>query len=205
MLTVSDGLIIAATLIGPIAAVQVQKWIERARQRSEKRASIFETLMATRAIRALSTDHVQALNLIDLHFHGNSNAEQNVRVAWDNYLDFLKQPPPLTEIEAKSHNEKGIDLLMAMLAIMAGLLGYSFTKVQLLRDGYYPIGQSNEILGRQLIRDNLIKVLTGEQPISMSITRFPVTPEVAARQEHVQEALLATLNGTRPLKVMPVH
>ena len=96
-------------------------------------------------------------------------------------------------------------MLVCMLAAMAELLGYTFTKVQLLRDGYYPNGQSNEIMGRQLIRDNLIKVLTGEQPIGMSITQFPISPEAVVRQQQVQEALLATLDGTKPLKIMPAH
>lgn len=35
--TISDGLIILATVVGPIAAVQAQKWIERSRERANRR------------------------------------------------------------------------------------------------------------------------------------------------------------------------
>jgi len=58
--TIADALIILATLFGPIAAVQAQKWIERAREKRASKVNIFNTLMATRGIRIASMDHVKA-------------------------------------------------------------------------------------------------------------------------------------------------
>lgn len=55
--TVSDALLIGATVAGPVIAVQVQKWIERARADHESRVRIFKTLMMTRATR-LAPDHI---------------------------------------------------------------------------------------------------------------------------------------------------
>jgi hypothetical protein len=59
--------IAAATVAGPILAVQAQKWVERATERRRARRSIFHALMSNRATR-LSDDFVRALNLIDLEF-----------------------------------------------------------------------------------------------------------------------------------------
>ena len=66
----SDVLMIAAVLLAPVVAVQVQKWLEQYRAERERQLRIFKTLMATRAT-GLSHDHVQALNLIDLEFQGD--------------------------------------------------------------------------------------------------------------------------------------
>jgi ABC-type dipeptide/oligopeptide/nickel transport system permease subunit len=51
-ITISDWLIILATISGPILAVQAQKFIERARARREVRMSIFYRLMTFRARKA---------------------------------------------------------------------------------------------------------------------------------------------------------
>ncbi|MGZ7172458.1 DUF6680 family protein [Burkholderia gladioli] len=58
-----------ATLLGPVLAVQAQKWVERAREATNRKQSVFTTLMATRQSR-VSIDHVRALNSIDLAFYG---------------------------------------------------------------------------------------------------------------------------------------
>lgn len=68
-LGVRDWSEIIATIAGPILAVQAQKWLERLRERRNRKLKVFQQLMATRASR-LSTDHVQALNMIDLVFYG---------------------------------------------------------------------------------------------------------------------------------------
>lgn len=59
--------VVLATLAGPILAVQTQKFIERASERSKRRQWIFTALMANRATR-LNDDYVKALNSIDLEF-----------------------------------------------------------------------------------------------------------------------------------------
>ena len=50
-MTISDGLIILATLLSPLIAVQVQKWIERSTESCNAQRSIFYALMSTRATR----------------------------------------------------------------------------------------------------------------------------------------------------------
>ncbi|MDQ6705220.1 MAG: hypothetical protein M3Z85_04535 [Acidobacteriota bacterium] len=61
----TDIALISSTLLAPVLAVQVQKYLERWREESERRKKIFKTLMATRAAR-LAPAHIEALNLIDI-------------------------------------------------------------------------------------------------------------------------------------------
>jgi hypothetical protein len=183
--------------------VQVQKWIERARERRGRQLSIFQTLMATRAVRAASLDHVQALNSIELFFDAKSPADRNVRNAWAVYLDFLaiRLPAGTPEAQAAAHNEKGIDLLVALLQTLANALGYDFNQVQLKRGAYYPQGHADDGLARIAIRDGLVALLSGKQTVKMDVTSFPVSQEALAKQLEVQDALLRLLSGGQALKV----
>jgi len=200
-MTISDTLLIFATFCGPIVAVQAQKWIERAREQRNRRLWIFQTLMATRAIRAGSNEHVQALNLIDVFFNGKSAKDKAVRNAWLVYLDFFSQPLPTSEDQALAHNEKGVDFLVSLLEAIAKTLGYDFNKMQLKRGGYYPRGHADESAARTVIRDSLVRVLTGAQPVNMAVVSLPVSEEALKSQQLIQEALLKTLSGDQPLKI----
>jgi len=44
--------------------------------------------MATRAS-GLSPTHIEALNRIDLEFHGQSRKDKEIIAAWNAYLDYL--------------------------------------------------------------------------------------------------------------------
>ena len=65
----TDVAIIIATILGPILAVQAQKWLERERAIRDRRNAIFRTLMATRAA-MLSPGHVEAFNAVPVDFYG---------------------------------------------------------------------------------------------------------------------------------------
>jgi hypothetical protein len=88
--------IVAATLAGPVVAVQTQKWIERATERGKRRQWIFTALMANRATR-LSDDFVRALNLIDLEFSPKrfrGSVDRMVIDAWRALFGELGNGPP---------------------------------------------------------------------------------------------------------------
>jgi hypothetical protein len=90
----SEVAIVFATILGPVLAVQTQKFIERATERRRMRAWIFYTLMTTRATR-LTPEHVQALNAIELQFgqsrrwFGVAKRDQAVVDAYRQYFDKL--------------------------------------------------------------------------------------------------------------------
>lgn len=62
-MNISNCLIIAATLLGPILAVQAQKWVEIWNEKRNRKLRIFYNLMATRAGR-VSDRHVEALIIL---------------------------------------------------------------------------------------------------------------------------------------------
>jgi len=90
-MTLTNILMVAAVGIAPILAVQVQKWLEVFREQRGRKIWIFKTLMATRAAN-LSSDHVRALNMIDLEFRGKNISQSQIpgRLIWIIWPAFLK-------------------------------------------------------------------------------------------------------------------
>jgi hypothetical protein len=202
MITISDWLLAIATVIGPIAAVQAQKWVERGRETRKNRLQIFHSLMATRAAGIGSAEHVQALNLIELRFNRESQKDRAVRNAWESYLDHLNQViDNYSPEQMKVHASKSVDFLVRLLASMAQSLGYEFNDVQLKRGGYYPRGYADQNNNNALIQQGLVRVLRDGVPFPMAVKEFPITAEARMAHEQVQTALFKTLSGETPLKV----
>lgn len=180
--TISDGLIIAATLLSPLIAVQVQKWIERANERRNAQQSIFRILMATRATR-LDADHVHALNRIDLDF-GAASRRQNARAReviarWRLYADHLNVAllDNPTEAQVEAWVQRGDDLFIELLFALSSALGYSFDRVQLRRAVYRPRAHG-QVEGRQeIIQRGVAGLFTGETALPMRVVEFPFRTE----------------------------
>ena len=146
--------------------------------------------MATRAIRAGSNEHVQALNLIDLFFDKTNAKDRAVLDAWAIYFDHLHNCPEGSEENVLGPwNEKGTELLVELLYAMAFALQYDFNKVQLKRGAYFPKLHGDDALAKLAIRDNLVKSLSGKQSIPMAVTQLPVSEEAVRRQQELSDAL----------------
>jgi len=167
------AIVAAATIARPVLAVQAQKFIERATQRRNAQLQVFYWLMATRATR-LSTEHVQALNRIELEFRGRSAKEKAVRDAWRLYADKLNEGAPAqTEAALMAWATSRDQLFTELVFSMSQALGYDFDRVQIMRGVYYPRGHG-EIEERQRnILISLERVLDGSQAIPMKVTEFP--------------------------------
>lgn len=205
-MTLAEGLTIAALLIGPVAAVQVQKWLEAYREARGRRLWIFKTLMATRASN-LAAEHVQALNMIDLEFHGKTF--QRVTRAWKIYLDHLTSFPKDNEKQQEIWESRRIDFLVELLMSMGESLGYSFDAVQIKKSIYAPEGHSRIENEQIMVRRGLARVLWGAQPLKMEVTSIPVNPEAvevqkmlidAARKQATREAVHKTIAEAVPAK-----
>lgn len=131
-----------ATLLGPVLAVQAQKWVERAREKKNRKEWVFHQLMVNRGAR-LSSGFVQALNTIDMAFNGGksekqSKSEKTVINAWRSYHDKvtngLGQDP--SEAEIVNWNNSINDLVVSLLSAISEDLGYSFDQA-ILRGGWY--------------------------------------------------------------------
>lgn len=198
--TLTDGLMIAAVFIAPIVAVQVQKWLERFREEREQRMKIFKILMSTRAT-ILSQDHVMALNMIDLEFHGTKY--KAVREAWREYFDHLNEKLSNPDDKTAQNNweESGRALLAKLLKAMGGALGYDFDIVHLKRSVYSPVAHNIKEMEDAAIRRQMLRVLSGENPLRLDVTSLPYDADASRRQEHLQELLARILSGEVELPV----
>jgi len=124
---------ISAIILGPILAVAIDRLQQRWTDKKRRRLEIFRDLMRTRKAR-LDPVHVNALNLVDLEFHGR----KDVVSAYRSYIGHLSVPMPSPEGQDQFFEHRA-DLLVALLYEMGRELGYSYDKRDLERLAYGPV------------------------------------------------------------------
>jgi hypothetical protein len=202
----TDILIISATLLGPILAVQAQKFVEIVRERRQRKLWVFHTLMATRAAR-LSTEHVQALNMIDLTFYGHrffgirrrTKREQTVIDSWKEYLDHLETR--FDDDQATNWRARGDELFINLLHAIAVDVDFTFDRVQLKKHIYSPIAHGRLEEEQEKLRQLAISVLSGESPLSMNVSSLPIDPDALRAQIELHQSLRSALTGDGSLNV----
>lgn len=205
-LETKDWLIVASTVLGPILAVQAQKWVEVFRERRGRKLWVFQQLMATRAAR-VSGDHVRALNMIDLAFYGSrpfgiarrSKGEQAVLNAWHEYHNHLNIKADQASMPVWSVN--GDELFTNLLFAIAEELGYTFDRVQLKTGSYSPIAHGDIEADQTLIRKFAVKLLSGESALKMEVEKFPIDPDALKAQVELQKAMSGAFTGDGALNV----
>ena len=135
-MTGAEIVMAVAVVTGPIAAVLITRDLEKRRVQREQRMDIFRTLMRTRTGSArLSSDHVAALNLIEVEFRNDSD----VRDAWKEHFKILCQlgqhPNPDAIVDLMLSMEKS---LAKLLQVMSRILGYEIEGLEILEGGYTP-------------------------------------------------------------------
>ena len=170
-MNLTDILMIAATAISPLIAVQVTKYLQDRNERRNQQLRVFKVLMATRAY-SLSPGHVEALNSIDLEFAGGRKEEKAVREAWQAYLDHLGNGGQ----EDQAWNIKRVDLQVELLHTMAKCLGYDFNKTQIKNASYSPVMHGRIESEQERIRKLMLEVLAGTRTIQMHLTNLPPQP-----------------------------
>lgn len=203
--TVSDWLLVAAAIIGPILAVQAQKMVERFTEDRRSKKRIFYVLMANRATQ-MAPDRVQALNMIDLEFRSNAsffrrNRTKPITDAWKILLDEFNSGTDGNPEQVKAWNRRCDELTVNLLHAMSQYLGYDFDKVQLRRGIYYPKGHVDREIMQENILENINNIVKGEQSIGMHITSVPVSEEIVNLQKRVQEAFLGAITDKGQIKV----
>lgn len=191
--TISDWLIIVSTLLGPILAVQAQKWIERAYETKRRKRHVFETIMGTRGD-VLSYEHKRALNQIDFVFA----KEKKVLNAWHTYFDHLSTQ--INQANAQVEMAERKRRFVKMLQEMSSSVGYDIDD-RTFENGYYaPQGHINLERDQDRIREGLIAILDGE-PLNMNVTGFPVDDQATEKMKEFHEALSRTVAKDGSLKV----
>lgn len=156
--------IILSTLLGPVFAVQAQKWLEQNREQKDRRLQIFRTLMQTRSS-TTSPLHVEALNSIPVEFYGKSKKQRAVVTAWRDLLHHLSFGDPNQDIWHLKHK----DLLIDLLGALAKCLNYDFARVELQRDIYFPVAHQRLEERQAIISDGLAKLLVGEACLNVRL------------------------------------
>ncbi|WP_287786714.1 DUF6680 family protein [Acidiphilium sp.] len=192
-----DLAIVVATLLGPVLAVQAQKWIERGRDRRQRRLWIFRTLMATRASN-LSPAHVEAINAVPIEFYGKNKSFKAVVEAWKTYIDYLYQDKVNPDVWVA----RRLELFNEMILLMAKTLGYNFTAVEIGRELYSPKAHAQIETDQKIIREGLAAVFRGDRAFPLDIKTFPSDPDFVARQAELQVLLLEWLAGQGDVKVI---
>lgn len=171
-MTLTDVLLVIATALSPLIAVQVSRYLDERNEVRGRKLKVFKTLMATRAY-SLAPAHVEALNTIDLEFSSKRRQEKEVLDVWQQYLDHLGN----TGVEAGAWNVRRDDLLVDMLHAMGRALGYDFNKSQ-IKNGTYAPGMHSRIESEQgRIREMTVEFLEGKRALPMRIINLPQTVE----------------------------
>ncbi|HIF5816152.1 TPA: DUF6680 family protein [Vibrio parahaemolyticus] len=187
-----DIIMTIAVILGPILAVQAQKFVESLKDKRERRMRIFRTLMSTRAER-LNREHVQSLNMIDIEFYGRvlpfirtkyqTKKEQAVTHAWKMYNSHLNRQTEYDSLEPWF--KKSDELFVELIYAMSQCLSYDYDKVQLERDCYRPKAHGDHEQSQLNILSGFEKVVSGERPLPMYVVNLPplTKPESTEDQE----------------------
>lgn len=192
---ISDIAIIFATILGPILAVQAQKYLEKGREIKQRRAWLFRTLMSTRAT-TLSPTHVEALNAVPIEFYGKDKKLKSIINKWKAYLDHLYK-----DTESSGWEEKRKELLVDLLHTIAEFLGYEFNTVEIANEIYSPKGHAWIETDQEIIRKGLARLLSGQLALPMEVKSFPSDPAALKEQEELRRLLLRWLNGESTVAV----
>jgi hypothetical protein len=156
--------ILAATFIGPAFAVIVTRIVDAQRELGNRRLHVFRTLMATRRAQ-LTTEHVTALNLIEIDFQGKKEVLQ----AWRAYFENLSVNPKDEGRWERAYQERPA-LLAKLLHAIAKVMGYRIEQLDIMAGGYTPQGFFDELQVQRELRSLTIEVLSGKRPLNIKST-----------------------------------
>lgn len=182
-MTIADGLMILAVLLGPIVAVRLTRYLDDRKEIRERKLWVFKTLMATRAY-SLSPLHVEALNRIDLEFEATKKNEKQVLDTWKQYLDLLAN----RDISPEQWNLRRVDLLVELLYHMGKCVGYDFDETQIKNGTYSPVAHGRIEEQQEAIRQGIVDLMEGRRVLPMFVTNLIQPPKQS--QEEGSDATL---------------
>jgi len=168
-MTANEFLTILALILGPILAIQIQKFIEKRSEKRIRKMQIFSTLMATRAT-PMAPSHVEALNRIDIDFYDDKKVKESWKVLLDNFAHYPVDPNAADyAIQLSVCADKSKELFTELLYEMACSLGYKYDKTHLKRNTYYPKGHGDFEAENYQMRQAFLKILAGETSLPIRV------------------------------------
>jgi hypothetical protein len=163
-------LTIVAIIVGPIAALYIQRKLDRERAAKDRKLHIFRTLMTYRASR-LAAPFVEALNAIELEFYSEDGSKRKVIEAWREYMDHLYDPGWHSQDSGKliELNNKAVELTSILLSEMGDHLGYHFEKGVLRKNIYHPQGWTDRETDQAALLRTAVEVFGGNKPLRVKI------------------------------------
>lgn len=170
-------LTLGAILLGPMWALQKQRQLDTEREHQSRQLALFRALLSYRAT-PVSLPFVQALNLIDVEFDGDTH--KCVRDAWKLLLKALNE-----DMSKAENVERVRNLTIDLLVVMGKNLGYSYDKEYLEHAGYYPLGLTWIEQEQNALRKKLLGLLDGNTRLAVGVfeDKFPeiTLPQMAKK------------------------
>ena len=174
---VTLSITVLAILLGPVLAVLVTRYVDEQRSKKERQVNVLRSLIKTRKAR-LDSEHVAALNLIELEFHD----DLPVMTKFAAYMESLstKEPEEINEQE-RFFTKRG-NIFAALVQSIGTKFGYKFDKMDLDQGGYYPLGWGNDADRQRKNAALITEVLEGKRPFPVmqyqyDHGKFPPKPE----------------------------
>lgn len=202
-LRIGDLITVGAIVAAPFGALWAQWKLQLRQEQRNRRLLVFKTLMRTRSSVA-HVDHVQALNLIDVEFASDNEDDIAIRTAWNKYLDHLRTSQGDTEESKRNWGEKRGDYLAELLHKMGQHLGYSFDFTYIKDRAYIPDFHNEYSAIEFEGKKGWMEIVTGQKPLKMEVTRFPIDEEYAAAQKELAERSKTFFEGKTELPVKVV-
>lgn len=167
---------LGGALLGPFLAVLVTRIVDERRERRDRQNAVFVALMTTRRA-ALTPEHVQAVNRIEIEFSQSSNVMTQLRV----YMNLLEDPFPTDQAAQDLMTRRRRRAFADLVQAIAQTLGRRIDRLDIIEGGYHPGGWAeSELLQLQNLR--LINgILRGQLafPIQVGPNQVQPTPAPA--------------------------
>lgn len=161
-----DWAVVAATFIGPVAAVIITLWHQERSLKKRSRQELFVSMMRTRR-HPTNFEFVGALNLVPVHFYSDKevmNRYAELIAVFDDTAWFVA--------EANARLAQQVDLKVAyLLSAMSYAVGRPVEQLQILRGGYAPQGWQDEEQAQRLLRSALTEVVSGQRPLPVWVAQ----------------------------------
>ena len=165
---------LAAIFLGPLMGIWVTRLIDKAKENRKQRWDLFVTLQRTRGLE-LTPEHVSAINMVPIVFPKDSA----VLRAWEELLDSLNDPgwnSAETDVRRRV-NELSAAKRMNLFRKIATAVDAKLPDKEEHTQGYVPVAWTNEQLQTMEAREQLLKVLKGNQFIHMLAGVYQLPPK----------------------------
>ena len=154
-----DWVTVTAIIVGPVLALFAQRTLDWMREKKNRRAQLYLTIMSLRAT-WLHPDSLRALNSIDTIF--DRRRDKKIRDAWAEVLRQTGVPRGTTEEENRAWDQRLLDLRVDLYQAIGNAVGYDHTVDYIKTRLYAPQYHIDVELEQNQIRKQFAKAITDD-------------------------------------------